>query len=312
MPDQKDKSLDLIAFMDETGHSDDPNFHFAGMAGFAGPAELWDWMREYWQTVLKMFDLKEPFHMKDFAHSQGQFKDWKGQEEKRKELYGHLVTGIVAVKPIPFGVIISVEDFRSLSPRQQVMLRDPYYIAFQRCTRGVAHLGMHVEPPDKVAMVYSYNKEFGATKPKEVYSADQAGIAEKLWHWMKESWDFGRGMGSYSSSTPGETVQLQAADLFAYELSKEFENLLTRPEDDMRWGLRQILSGADFPHAMISLMDRLELLRIIKESNMRFQEGTEEIPDTEAQTDSARERMIRWLRNRGCLLDDEGPVDSNS
>jgi hypothetical protein len=88
MPGDTLKPLKMTSFMDETGHSDDPNFHFAGMAGFIAPAELWYTVGQYWQTVLKMFSLKEPFHMKDFAHSQGQFKDWKGKEERRKSLYG--------------------------------------------------------------------------------------------------------------------------------------------------------------------------------------------------------------------------------
>ena len=103
-----------------------------------------------------------------------------------------LVTGIVTAKPVPVGVIISVEDFRSLSARQQVMLRDPYYVAFQRCTRGAVSMGMYAEPPEKVTMVYSYNKEFGATKQQKVYSVDQAGTAEKLWHIMRSRTDFGQ------------------------------------------------------------------------------------------------------------------------
>jgi hypothetical protein len=41
---------------------------------------------------------------------------------------------------------------------------------------------------------------------------------------------------------PGDLCSLQAADLFAYEPSHEFENRVKRPKDDMRWGLRQIVS----------------------------------------------------------------------
>ncbi len=119
----KRKRLDLMSYMDETGHSDDPNFHFA---------------------------------------------------------YGALVTGIVTSNPIPIGVIVSVKAFRTLSERQQSAFLDPYYVAFQRCTRGAAAAAAYSDPPEKVAMVYSYNEEFGATKSQEPYSVNQAGRAEQL------------------------------------------------------------------------------------------------------------------------------------
>ena len=44
--------LMLTSYMDETGHSDDPNFHFAGMAGFVAPMETWVQFGEVWQAVL--------------------------------------------------------------------------------------------------------------------------------------------------------------------------------------------------------------------------------------------------------------------
>jgi len=39
-PRSRKRIMVLIeSYMDETGHSDDPEFRFAGMAGFAAPAE---------------------------------------------------------------------------------------------------------------------------------------------------------------------------------------------------------------------------------------------------------------------------------
>jgi hypothetical protein len=193
--------------------------------------------------------------------------------------------------------VVSIEDFNSLSERQRRSFRDPYYVAFQLCTRGAAVEAMGIEP-EKVAMVYSYNQEFGATKPQEVYSVDQAGGAEKLWHAMKDFTDYGRWMGAYSSSTPAEVVQLQAADLFAYELTKEFENLKLRPKDRMRWGLRQILKLADPEFSLIRFLDRKELLRIIKESTLPCQDGVDEVGDVGAQMVLARRAIADWMQRR--------------
>jgi hypothetical protein len=291
---------DLTSYMDETGHSDDPHFHFAGMAGFVAPAETWQKFGNAWQEVLDIFNLKEPFHMKDFAHSQGQFREWKGKETKRRLLFSTLVTLLTKSDFQPIGAIVSIEDFNTLSERQRQSFLDPYYIGFQTCTKGAALEGMGHEP-EKVAMVYSYNKEYGATPAQEVYSVDQAGRAEQLWHTMKRSTTYGKWMGSYASSTPAEIVQLQAADLFAYELAKEFENLLTRPQDSMRWGLQQILQLVNYPFSMIRLYDRKELLRTILESGLQFRENTEEVGPTYIQQMSSQERMLKWLRDRAAL-----------
>jgi hypothetical protein len=284
----------LTSYMDETGHSEDPKFHFAGMAGFVAPTETWISFGKVWQEILDIFQLKE-FHAKEFAHSAGQFKDWKGKETKRRLLYCALVTMIVKSHAIPVGAIVSLEDFRSLTAEQQSHFKDPYYVAFQTCTRGAAIQSMALTPPEKVAMIYAYNQQFGAVAPKEVYSVDQAGHAEQLWHVMQATTDFGQWMTGYGSSTPRDTVQLQAADLFAYELAKEFENLLTRPKDDMRWGLRQILK-AHLPFHFIQLFDRKELLRIIKQSNWPDQSGVEELDDL--QMISAHRRMLKWVTDQ--------------
>ena len=48
-------------------------------------------------------------------------------------------------------------------------------------------------------------------------------------------------MGIYSSQLAKDVAALQAADLFAYETTKEFENSVNRPTEQMRCGLRQLL-----------------------------------------------------------------------
>jgi hypothetical protein len=292
----------LVSYMDETGHSEDPRCHFAGMAGFICSQHRWEGLAEYWQKVLDHFKLKEPFHMKDFAGCRGQFSEWRSDEKKRRLLLDALVQGILAIKPTPVGTIVSIEDYRGLSMNQQSCFRDPYYMAFQRCTRGAALDAMGLEP-ETVSMVYAYNNDFGALNPQEIYSVDQAGAAEQLWQTMKSSTDFGKWMGSYGVSTPAKNAQLQAADLFAYELSKEFEMLRVRPDGQMRWALRQILSLVDYPFAFISLLDRLEMLRIIIESDWPCKENTEEVADPEIQMASAREKMKSWLKDRAGLTE---------
>jgi hypothetical protein len=82
---------------------------------------------------------------------------------------------------------------------------------------------------------------------------------------MKKQTVFGQWMGSYKARFPREICALQAADLFAYELTKEFENLLSRPKDDMRWALRQILP-LEGEKPLLRFYDAHEMFRIFLEA----------------------------------------------
>ena len=285
--------LALTGYFDETGHADDPVLHFAGMAGFVAPHGAWINFENQWSDTLKNALLTEPFHMKDYAHSLGQFKGWKGKEEKRKLFFGRLLEIIRETKAKPIGAAVSLRDFETLTPEQQTQFHDPYYLCFQACTRGAAIEAVFEEKAEQVTTVYAFNEEFGTNKN---------GSAEQLWQMIRKHYDHGHRLGSYASSTPAERCPLQAADLFAYELCHEFENRIKRPNDRMRWGLRQILRMYAIPSPQILMFDRKELLRRIKESDWPDQTGVEEVSRT--QMLSARESMVRWLIERGEFVPD--------
>ncbi len=224
--------LRLTAFFDETGHADDPVLNFTGMAGFVAPYGKWLNFEDQWRDTLKNAGLSEPFHMKEFAHSTGQFKSWKGREDKRRLLLGRLIEIIRETNATPIGAAVHLHAFKTLTATQQSEFRVPYYLCFQTCTRGAAIEAVFEDFSERVAMVYAFNEEYG--------TANAQNGAEALWHAIKKyvtlDCDMGSRMGSYASSTPGEMLPLQAADLFAYELCHEFENRIKRPADKMRCG----------------------------------------------------------------------------
>lgn len=285
----------IIAYMDESGHFDDPECRYVGMAGFAGPQELWDPFGILWDVTIRSspFHLMRPFHMREFAHRRGEFEGWS--EEKRKALYAKLIEAILLIQPIPFGAMVSISDFKSLTPEQQLDFKSPYHLAFQTCTRGAAISALK---PHEVNMVFSENLDYGAVQSDASAGADQLGDAHVLWRAIKELTLFGEWMGECSFSSPAVTPQLQAADLFAYELYKEFENQQRRPDLPMRWGLRQILSLYPPEVSLIRLFDRKELLRTIIEANLPHKEHTEEVGDVDSQMAVALKTRSDWIRAR--------------
>ncbi|MGC2742831.1 MAG: hypothetical protein WA672_06565 [Candidatus Angelobacter sp.] len=282
--------LNLHSYTDEGGHEDEPNRLYLGLAGFVAPAGNWDVFSAEWLDVLDKAGLKEPFTMKHFAHFKGQFANWN--ESSRQTLMARLIEIIRATNATPIGAVISLSDYQTLTASQQAALREPFYVVFQFCTR-IAAIEATIEPPEEtVAMTYAYNSEYGVTF---------AGKAEQLWHKIKSKFQHGSRMRSYACGTPLELPQLQAADLLAYELTRDFESIRKRPNLGMRWPLKQILRMCKIPKPQIMFFDRKELFRVIRGNscNAKFsdQTGIEEIDDTQVAT--AQDFMAKWLTERG-------------
>lgn len=257
----------LVAYMDESGHSKDPKSRFVGMGGLIAESGAWEQLEAAWKESLSEAGLKKAFHMKEFAHRQGEFEGWN--EPQRQKLFGQLVKAIVDARVEPTGCVVSLDDYTAMPDILRDFFREPYFMCFQMVTRGAALKALPTTYPFKsetVAMVYAEQEEFGTTQAQS--NEENAGDAQKLWHAMKKLTDYGQWMGSYSSDSPTNICPLQAADLFAYELTKEFENLLSRPDDGMRWALKQILGQkikrGGYP--LLQFFDGHEMARIFAES----------------------------------------------
>ena len=285
----------LTAYLDESGHAKDPRLKFIGMAGFVAPADNWDTFALEWRSILAEAGFQEPFHMNEFAHSIGQFARFKDDEPKRRSFFSKLLSAIKRTQATPIGAIISIDAFHTLTQSQRDSFVGPYYVAFQICTRYAA-LKPDPDADERVDMVYSLNDEFGTANNRTRYG-DEPGSGEKLWSAMKNDPRYDRRLNSFSAASPKGRAELQAADLFAYELVHEFENRIARPNDDMRHGLHAILRMQAIPVPNIDLLDRKELLYLVKSSNFPDQTGVEETDEMVGL--SAKQAMVKWMQKRG-------------
>src|SRR5271157_5977447 len=55
------------------------------VGGFVSPVSKWAAFEGAWRGVLNPLGI-QCFHMREFAHSVGQFKDWKSKEQERQKL----------------------------------------------------------------------------------------------------------------------------------------------------------------------------------------------------------------------------------
>src|SRR5215831_17772262 len=61
------------------------------VAGFVAPVDQWVDFERNWNECLKHFGVSA-LHMREFAHSRGEFSSWKGNETKRRHFLGRLIT----------------------------------------------------------------------------------------------------------------------------------------------------------------------------------------------------------------------------
>ena len=216
--------LMLSAYLDETGHSSDEAQRFNGMAGLMGSTKRLRRMERKWNRTLSRFQLPY-FHMKDFASFRGPYEGWS--EQKRQDLYRDLLAHVTGARAFLVGSILSMADFRSLTPKQQVEFVDPYHIGFMLVTGYIAAAADAIQPPDeKVALVFSDQVEF-RNEALRIYeaAANRMEIIKQ-----RTDWPIFRDMKKF--------VALQAADIVAYELYKEYERQLDRPDKPERHGYK--------------------------------------------------------------------------
>lgn len=268
----------LVAYIDESGHSRDPKSHFVGMGGLVADSADWDVLTSEWAEALSDAGVKGgELHMRQFAHSRGPFKGWS--EGQRRELMARLVEAIVKAKAVPVGCVVSLNAYYAAPEFLRKFYKEPYFMAFQHVTKGASLQALPKEWPPKletVSMVFATQREFGATNSKDLRANLKKGSAHELWAAMKKLTVYGQWMGDFSTAFPKDYPQLQAADLFAYELVKEYENILKKPESRMRWALKQILPlGGQKP--LVQFYDTHEMNRIFLEATGQDQNANDEI-----------------------------------
>lgn len=233
----------LTAYLDESGHTKDPKNDVVSIAGCVASLDAWKSFVPKWKAVLHEFGVSQ-LHMKNFAHFTGEFNAWL--EQRRQDFLGKLMQIMEQNIGVYVGAAVLVSAFRDLTPEQQSQLVDPYFPCFQVCVYGATLQLIGEAPEKKVNLVF-------AKIPKFV------GLATNLYHVCSEAQDFGYRLSSLSFASPFETVQLQAADLVAYELRKCLHDRIYQPDRKLRWPMRKLYRHPT--RALFDFFDRDKLER---------------------------------------------------
>ncbi len=258
----------LDAYLDETGHGDDPKTRFLGIAGCLTRAEVWKKVEIKWSEALILEGLPY-FHMKEYAFSVGPFKSWEKDEDRRRKIYGALWEIILEAQLIPLGGFVPLESYKQeLTGQKHHILRDAYFLCYLQCVRFLAQY-VEFDLVSNLGTFFDDKKGFKgeAFKIHEVLSDRfQGKIPPPIFSDMRK------------------VLPLQVADIIAYESKKEFERQLLTPGKKPRWGFDQLeklisqsaptervlFGNKDCP---IALLSKEELAKISTVQKLAHNEG---------------------------------------
>ena len=106
-----------LSFVDESGHSADPERNSLCLAGLIAAEDAWRVFDGDWRAACDEEHLTEPFHMMHFAARKGQFEGWS--EDRRKRLLGKLIATIIKTRAIPIGSVVILKGSESVPEHVQ-------------------------------------------------------------------------------------------------------------------------------------------------------------------------------------------------
>jgi hypothetical protein len=98
----------FTAYFDASGHPADSTV--VSVAGFVAEEAQWIHFEQNWQQTLDDFGAKA-LHMRNFAHSRGEFCRWRNDERRRIEFLRRLI-GIIRLRAShSFAISIWIRDY---------------------------------------------------------------------------------------------------------------------------------------------------------------------------------------------------------
>ena len=213
----------FVAALDASGSEDSAVFV---VAGFVAPESAWKDFRREWQDRLDRDSLPY-FHMREYAHSVGPWKSWKGDERRRRTLYCDLMSIIAGTVSLKVGSVIAISRLKRI-PQD---LRDHFHFGkYSLAARTVA------------ADIRRWASRERITTPIEmVFEDGDKGKGDLLAVLENDQLPAPRFRGKVDRVTatgaaPGY-LPLQAADIIAYEIYNAAEKVERGSLTNLRWAI---------------------------------------------------------------------------
>jgi hypothetical protein len=215
----------FTAYFDGSGCASDPNSPVLAVAGFIADVDEWIEFEHYWKKVCSDFGVSA-LHMKEFAHSKGEFVSWKGDQPKRNLFMSRLVNVIRHNVRNSFAALVVLKDYVEMEEKYQGVDMRAYSLAACTCV----------------------NKVKRWAKRQKV---DESTIAYVFEDGDEDQDNFKKLAKLYCQVTPiplpkAQSVAFQAADLLAYEYLKANKKIYEFPpgtfaDTDLRMCIQELM-----------------------------------------------------------------------
>lgn len=213
--------MKYVAAFDASGS---PNDTIAvAVAGFVAPYDQWEDFGRNWNQCLKDFGVSS-LHMREFAHSRGEFTTWKGDEGKRRCFLRCLV-GIISIRVWhSFASAVIMDDYRKVDAKYCLSeFARPYALAAATCLAKLNDWWKRWRKPgDEIGIVFEDGDE------------DKGAMISAI----EKSFTI-----TPTFMTKDKSAAFQAADLLAYEhllANKKVKEKGIVFEDELRYPLLEL------------------------------------------------------------------------
>jgi hypothetical protein len=157
------------------------------VAGFVAPDEQWAEFERNWNKCLADFAVST-LHMREFAHSRGEFAGWKEDEAKRRRFLGRLIATIQIRMWHSFASAVMMDDYRKVDTKYRLSeFSRPYSLAACTCLAKLNQwCKKWIKPEDEIAIVFEDGDEDKGDlirAVKEHFTITPAFLSkERVWH----------------------------------------------------------------------------------------------------------------------------------
>jgi len=186
----------FFGYFDESGGPDNAA---VCVGGWVSTREQWTRFEDEWAEMLHAFGVSA-LHMNEFAHSRGEYSDWKGDEPRRREFLSKLIGIIGRRARRGFGASVYMSDYNAVAEISDLRERcgEPYVLCGVNC----------------VKMVQSWAEHYGMEMPACFFENGAPGKGDLL----NRLSDLG--LRTIAFAQKPAYLEFQAADLVAYEIFK--------------------------------------------------------------------------------------------
>lgn len=231
-------SVVFIAYVDESGTDD--SSPCIGVGGLIADARAWDRFGVSWESALT--EAAVPYsHMREFAHGVGAFKKWKSDtkqsEPERRRFLAALCDCISQTAVYTFGAVITKSHYEQHVPEE--MRKDmgtPYTFLGRYCLARVGVWADNHGHNDPVDIVFERGQPQAAIRLQHGILAAHELVRQEF---RIGALSFAEKYSDHSSRT--SVLQLQAADLVAYELVKHWNDRASGRSSNPRYPLRRLM-----------------------------------------------------------------------